>query len=327
MFFKESIYKKIYDKIKKAQIIVIARHVGPDPDALGSSLGLKQIILDNFPEKTVYAIGNPAAKFNYLGSLDKIPEDLNNDNALLIVTDTPDRKRVDGVDPLNFKNSIKIDHHPYIEKTCSIEWIDDKASSASQMIIELVLNTKLSFTKESAEKIYAGVVADTNRFMFAYTSPKTFNLVSKMIENTNMDITKVYENLYLRNYKDIKFQGYLSQNINITEENVGYIIINNDILKEYGVDPATPGNMINNFNYINEILVWVTATEDKELGSYRVSIRSRGPIINDVASAHGGGGHIYASGTRLKTEEEINSLIKDLNKRVREYKEKNLEKN
>ena len=228
---------------------------------------------------------------------------------------------------LNFKNSIKIDHHPYIEKTCSIEWIDDKASSASQMIIELVLNTKLSFTKESAEKIYAGVVADTNRFMFAYTSPKTFNLVSKMIENTNMDITKVYENLYLRNYKDIKFQGYLSQNINITEENVGYIIINNDILKEYGVDPATPGNMINNFNYINEILVWVTATEDKELGSYRVSIRSRGPIINDVASAHGGGGHIYASGTRLKTEEEINSLIKDLNKRVREYKEKHLEKN
>ena len=108
MFFKKNIYKKIYSKIKQAKIIVIARHVGPDPDALGSSLGLKQVIEDNFDGKKVYVIGNPASKFSFLGVLDKLPDDLNNDDALLIVTDTPDRKRVDGVDPLNFKNSIKI---------------------------------------------------------------------------------------------------------------------------------------------------------------------------------------------------------------------------
>ena len=70
------------------------------------------------------------------------------------------------------------------------------------------------------------------------------------------------------------------------------------------------------------MLVWVTATEDKDLGSYRVSIRSRGPIINEVAANHGGGGHIYASGTRLKTEEEINSLLKDLVEVSKQYIEK-----
>ena len=325
MFFKKNIYKKIYNKIKKANIIVIARHVGPDPDALGSSLGLKQIIEDNFKDKKVYVIGNPAAKFNYLGNLDKIPENLNNDEALLIVTDTPDRKRVDGVDPLNFKNSIKIDHHPFIEKTCSIEWIDDKASSACQMILELVLSTKLILSKKASQKLYTGIVADTNRFMFAYTSSKTFNLVGKMLEEANIDITKVYDNLYLRDYKEIKFQGYLSENITITDNGVGYIIIKDEILKQYNVDPATPGNMINNFNHINEIYVWLTATEDKDMSSYRVSVRSRGPIINETVSNHGGGGHIYASGTRLKTIEEIENLIKDLDKTVKEYKEKTLE--
>ena len=322
MFFKKNVYQEIYDKIKKAKIIVIARHVGPDPDALGSSLGLKQIILDNFDNKDVYVIGNPASKFSYLGSLDKIPEGLNNDDALLIVTDTPDRKRVDGVDPLNFKNSIKIDHHPFIEKTCSLEWIDDKASSACQMILELVFNTKLVLSKEASEKLYTGIVADTNRFMFAYTSSKTFNLVGKMLEKVDLDITKVYDNLYLRDYKDIKFQGYLSLNLTITDNGVGFIIINDDILKEYNVDPATPGNMINNFNHINEIYVWLTATEDKDMGSYRVSVRSRGPIINDVVSNHGGGGHIYASGTRLKNAQEINSLIEDLDDIVKKYKER-----
>lgn len=321
MLFKNNIYKQIYNRILKADIIILAHHVGPDPDALGSSLGLKEIILNNFPNKKVYSIGKPASRFNYLGLIDDLPEDLNNDKALLIVTDTPDHRRVDGVDPRNFKNSIKIDHHPFIEKTCDLEWIDDKASSACQMILELVFNTDLTLNDCAAEKLFTGLVADTNRFMYAYSSSKTFKLVGKMLEITNIDITKVYEKLYLRDYKEIKFQGYLSENFNITENGVGYVIINDDVLKEYDVDPATSGNMINNFNYIKEFLIWVTATLDKDMETYRISIRSRGPIINKIAEKHGGGGHIYASGSRLKTEEDIMLLIKDLDEVAKNYVE------
>ena len=76
-----------------------------------------------------------------------MPENI--DNALLIVTDTPDHKRVDGIDPRKINNSIKIDHHPYVETMCQLEWIDDKASSASQMILELAFQTNLKLTKES----------------------------------------------------------------------------------------------------------------------------------------------------------------------------------
>lgn len=318
--FKSNIYKQIYKKIKKANKIIIARHVGPDPDALGSSLGLKQIIINNFPDKEVYVIGSPAAKFRFIGELDKLPETI--DDALLIVTDTPDHKRVDGLDPRRVKNSIKIDHHPYVETMCELEWIDDKASSASQMVLELAFNTNLKLTKEAGEKLYIGLVADTNRFMFSYSNAKTFALVSKLLEETNIDITEIYNKLYLRPYKEIKFQGYMAEHYQITSNKVGYLIIHDETLKDYNVDAATPGNMINSFNHINEMLVWVTATEDKDLGSYRVSIRSRGPIINEVAANHGGGGHIYASGTRLKTEEEIMSLVKDLDEVSKEYIEK-----
>ena len=318
--FKKKIYKKIYQKIKKADTIIIARHVGPDPDALGSSLGLKQIILDNFPNKKVYVIGAPAAKFKFIGELDKLPDSI--ENTLLIVTDTPDHRRVDGIDPRRISNSIKIDHHPFVEAMCSLEWIDDKSSSASQMILELAFNTKLKLTKSSAEKLYIGLIADTNRFMFSYTNAKTFALVSKLLKQTDIDITKIYNELYLRPFKEIKFQGYMAQNYQITENKVGYLIINDETLKTHNVDAATPGNMINSFNHINEMLVWVTATEDKELGSFRISIRSRGPIINEVAAAHGGGGHKFASGTRLKTQEEIYNLIKDLDETTKNYIEK-----
>ncbi len=318
--FKKNIYKQIYKKIKKANTIIIARHVGPDPDALGSTLGLKQIIVDNFPDKKVYVIGSPAAKFRYIGELDKLPE--NFDDALLIVTDTPDHKRVDGLDPRRIKNSIKIDHHPYVETMCELEWIDDKASSASQMVLELAFNTSLKITKEAGEKLYIGLVADTNRFMFSYSNSKTFAIVSRLLKETDIDITEIYNKLYLRPYKEIKFQGYMAEHYQITSNKVGYLIVHDETLKAYNVDAATPGNMINSFNHINEMLVWVTATEDKDLGTYRVSIRSRGPIINEVAASHGGGGHIYASGTRLKNEEEIMSLVQDLDEVSKEYTEK-----
>lgn len=321
MFIKQNIYRQIYSKIVKFDTIVIARHVGPDPDALGSSLGLKQIIMDNFPNKKIYSIGKPAKRFSFLGPLDVLPEDLDNEKVLLIVTDTPDHRRVDGVDPRNFTNSIKIDHHPFIEKTCDIEWIDDTSSSACQMVLELALNLDLKLSNEASEKLYTGIVADTNRFLFTYTSVKTFELIGKMLRNTNVDINKVYENLYLRNYNEIKFQGYMSLNFNITEGGVGYIIIDDDVLKQYNVDPATPGNMINNFNYIEDFKIWLTATLDRDLGTYRISVRSRGPIINKILEKHGGGGHIFASGTRLKSIEEIMKLVSDLNAALLEYEE------
>ena len=73
------IYKKIYKEIKKAKKIVIARHIGADPDALGSSIALKEIIQNTFKDKEVYVIGYPASKFKYLGNLDKLPEDVYKD--------------------------------------------------------------------------------------------------------------------------------------------------------------------------------------------------------------------------------------------------------
>ena len=84
--------KKIYKEIKKHKKIVLARHIGPDPDALGSTLGLKEIILNTFPGKEVYAVGTPASRHKYIGELDIFDESLYED-ALLIVLDTPDLKR------------------------------------------------------------------------------------------------------------------------------------------------------------------------------------------------------------------------------------------
>ena len=86
------IFRNIYKYIKKYNTIVIARHKGPDPDALGSQLALRELIRNRYPKKHVYAVGSYATRFRFMGSLDKI-EDIDYDNALLIVLDTPDKMK------------------------------------------------------------------------------------------------------------------------------------------------------------------------------------------------------------------------------------------
>ena len=132
-------YKRIFKEIKKYNTIVIARHIGVDPDAMASQVALRDSIKLTFPEKNVYAIGTGSAKFTFLGKLDKV-EKFN--NALLIVTDTPDKRRVDTADVSQFAYSIKIDHHPFIEKFCDLELIEDTASSACEIIMKLWLLLK-----------------------------------------------------------------------------------------------------------------------------------------------------------------------------------------
>ena len=138
------LFKDIYKLIKKYHIIVIARHIGADPDALGSQFALKEVIKENFKDKEVYAVGSTASKFRFMGNLDK-PEDIDLSQTLLIVLDTPDKKRIDGIEELEeYGDIIKIDHHPFVEKFSDTEYIEE-CSSTSQLIfkfIQLSLNKK-----------------------------------------------------------------------------------------------------------------------------------------------------------------------------------------
>ena len=317
-----NVLKKIYKEIKKHKKIVLARHIGPDPDALGSTLGLKEIILNTFPNKQVYAVGTPAARHKYIGNLDMFDESLYED-ALLIVLDTPDIKRVDGVDSTRFKYKIKIDHHPIVDKYCDIEYVVDSASSASELVMELVYSTLLEHNKEGAEKLYIGLISDTNRFLYSYTTDKTFYLVSWLLKEVNIDITDIYEKMYTMSIKEKKLQSYVILNLKITDNKLGYLVLNQDELNELGTDAATMTNIVNYLNYTEEMISWVIFAYDKNIDKIRASIRSRGPIINDVASNYNGGGHVYASGARLNNFDEVDEMIKELDRVCGDYNEKN----
>ena len=311
-------FQEIYNTIKESKKIILSRHVGPDPDAMASTMALRDSIKLTFEDKEVLVVGSSSSRFNYFGKLDRIDD---TSGSLLIVLDTPDIKRIDGVNIDEVDKIIKIDHHPLVDKFADIELIDDMASSASELVLELINNTELKMDINIASKLYIGIVSDTNRFMFNNSTNRTFKNVSDLIDKYKLDVNKLYEPLYLRPFNEVKFEGYIGFNLNLTSEGVAYIKITNDLLTKYEVDAASPGNMINNFNFIEEALIWVFFTEDVKNENIRVSARSRGPVINQILAHYNGGGHKFASGARIKTMDEADLIIKDFNLLCKKYKE------
>ena len=285
-----NIYKQIVKKIKEYDEIVIARHIGPDPDAIGSEIALRDLIKHNFPNKKVYAVGAGVSRFKYLGVLDKVDESKLT-HALLIIVDVPTFERVDSAYLPRYDYSIKIDHHPCDHKVCDLELVDTKSSSVCQLITELIYKTKLKITDEIASKLYLGIVADSDRFLLSYTTPKTLELSAKLLNDYNIDLMTLYNNLYERGLDERRFEAYIT-------------------------------NMVNDFNFIKEIKVWAFSSYDEKNEQFKINIRSRGIIVNEVASKFNGGGHKFASGARLKTESEVDDLFNALDELCKIEKQK-----
>ena len=309
-------YKKIFKEIKKYDTIVIARHIGVDPDAMASQIALRDSIKLTFPEKRVLAIGTGSAKFRYIGNLDKL-ENIN--DALLIVVDTPDKRRVDITSFDGFSEMIKIDHHPFIEKFCDIELIEDDRSSAAEIIMELIKDTKLLCNENIARTLFIGLASDSNRFLFNSCSANTFKLVGEYLEEYKFDMYDIYQQMYARPLKEVRLEGYMSENMEVTKHGVGYMKVSDEIINKFEADSASAGNVVNNFNFIEGVYIWLTITEDVKNEYYRISIRSRGPEINQVAEKYHGGGHKFASGVKLQTIEEAMLLVEDLDKALEKY--------
>ena len=311
---------KIYKLISKYNNIVIARHIGPDPDAVASQIALRDSIKLTFPKKNVYAVGAQVSRFKSYGHLDKI--DLSSlDNPLLIVLDVPNISRIDGIDYSLFKEVIKIDHHPYEDKMGNIEIVDTLSSSTCEIVARLIFKTKLKMDKNIASVLYLGMVADSDRFLLTTTTYETFNIASKLLSDYKLDLKSLYNIIYERPLNEFRFQAFLALNMTVTENGFGYIKVTNEMIKEFNVDSGTASNMVNNFNFIKDMIVWAFVSYDERQELYKVNIRSRGPIINEIASKYNGGGHPLASGARIKNEEDIDRLFKELDEACLKYKE------
>lgn len=318
VFITKPVINQIFKKIKKYNNIVIARHISPDPDAIASQIALRDSIRETFPSKNVLAVGVGVAKFKGYGTLDKQNYE-SIKGALLVTLDVPNLCRVDGIDGLDYKEIIRIDHHPSEDIKGTPEWCDVTCSSTCQMVSELIMDTKLVLNTKIAENLFLGMVSDSDRFLLKNTTAHTFEVAARLVRESNLDFPPLYDKLYIRPFSEIKFQAYIINNLVVDESGLAYIKISDDVLKEYGVDAATVTNMINDFNFTADYVVWAFVVNDPRNDIIKVSIRSRGPVVNIIANKYNGGGHKLASGCRIKTMEDVDKLLEELKDAAKEY--------
>lgn len=315
---RKELLKKIYNEIKKYDLIYIVRHIGPDPDAIGSEIALRDCIKLTFPSKSVYAFGASVSKFKYIGHLDKFI-DFDYENALVITLDIPNKSRIDGLNIDKFKHIIKIDHHPYVEDFGGIEYIDEKACSTCEILLDLVNYTRLKINSSIARTLMIGIVSDSNRFLFNPVDEKIFYKVGDLIKKYKLNIQDIYSDIYMKPMSEVRLMGFIASNLKVTRNKFAYIILENDIVQSFNADSSSASNMVNDFSNIEEFIVWLFVTYDSKNEVFKVNIRSRGPIINEIASKYNGGGHKFSSGARVKTKEELDNLIVDYDELCKEY--------
>ena len=300
--------EQIKQMIEAADTIIIHRHERPDPDALGSQFGLQLTLQHQFPSKTVLTAGEMATSLSFMGELDQVDDELYKE-ALVVILDTANQARIDGKVAMTGKDVIKIDHHPDEDPYAPVQLVDTTMSSTSELLVHLLNEWGYEIPTSAAIQFYAGIVGDTGRFQFRGTTKRTFEVAAQLID-AGIDTDWLYRNMYETELAALHLQGYVLQQIQLTDQGVGYVVLTQDSLKQFGATVEQASLLVNSFAGLKGMKCWALFLEtDKEV---RVRIRSKGPVINEVAKEFNGGGHPMASGATIGQLSEVERVIRRL---------------
>ena len=305
-------FEEILENIKKYSVIVIHRHKNPDGDAMGSQLGLLNIIKDTYPEKEVYAVGDAAGRYAFMdadGELSDI-DDKKYSGALAIILDTSASALISDERYKLAEKTLRIDHHIFCEKIADTEVTDTSYESCCGLITALAMEGGLTVSKKAAKLLYTGMITDSGRFRYDSTSAQTFRLASFLFER-EFDTADIYRNLYSDDLSMVQLRARFILKIAFAGKNVAYIYTPIDEARSYGVSDFTLSRgMVNTMGEIRGIDIWANFTETSD--GVLCELRSSKYNINQIAVKHGGGGHEKASGATLKDKNEAMQVLSEL---------------
>ena len=315
----KKLLKGIITEIEKADSIVILRHRKPDPDALGSQIGLSKLIKGAYPKKAVYVIGDMPENLKYIGDMDEITQEVFS-KSLVIVVDCSTPRLINCPFEVNVDEVIKIDHHPNVTPYGKICYVDTTAASASEIMAELAFDatTPFKITSEAANVIYAGIIGDTGRFLYPSTTSKTFALVSKLIQH-DVDLAGIADKMITKPLNVNRMIGYIYEHLEVSPEGMASVVLTKEVLHRFEANDQLASLVVSVPGTVEGILAWSMYVEQED-GTFRGHLRSKGPTVNHIAQAFGGGGHRLACGIPSVTKSQILEVDAELKEAVRNFK-------
>ena len=310
-------FEKVLEAVKAYDTIIIHRHNRPDGDAMGSQLGLKHLILENFPNKTVYAVGDAPGYFGFMEGavMDEIPDSAYT-GALAIILDSAATHLISDNRYTLAEKTARIDHHIFCEKIADVEVVDTSFESCCGMIAEFASQCQLKLNPLAAKSLYTGMVTDSGRFRYDGTTARTFRLASLLMEQ-KFDTNELFRDLYADDFAAKQMKAKFILKIQFSPKNVAYIYTTLEEFKELNADTFTVSRaMVNTMADIRGVDIWVNFTETEK--GVLCELRSSKYNINPIAVKYGGGGHQKASGASVADRDTAMAMLADLDKIMEE---------
>jgi len=310
-------YNKILGKIKQYDKIIIHRHSNPDGDALGSQIGLRLLIEENFPEKKVYTVGDHAKRYSFMAGskMDEI-EDGVYEGALAIILDTSAKALISDERSTLAAETVRMDHHIFCGKIADIEVIDTGFESCCGVVTEFVRQSGLRLNPLAAKSLYTGMVTDSGRFRYDGTTAQTFRLASLLMEQ-KFDTNQLFRDLYADDFASKQLKAKFILKIRFTSANVAYIYTTLEEFQQLQADTFTVSRgMVNTMADIKGVDIWVNFTETEK--GVLCELRSSRYNINPIAVKYGGGGHMKASGATVADRATAMAMLEDLDQLIGE---------
>ena len=306
-------YRKILQEILQYDKIIIHRHSNPDGDALGSQIGLRLILEENFPDKKIYTVGDHPKRYAFMARsrMDEL-EDSAWEGARAIILDTSAKSLISDERYTLAARTVRMDHHIFCEKIADVELTDTSFESCAGLVAAFAKENGLRLTPLAAKSLYTGMITDSGRFRYDSTSAQTFRIAAYLFEQ-EFDTNDIYRNLYADDFAHIRLKAEFVLKIKFTEHKVAYIYTTLEEAKATGADTfAISRGMVGTMAEIRGIDIWVNFTETED--GVLCEIRSSKYNINPVAVKYGGGGHKKASGATVADREEAMRMLADLDR-------------
>ncbi|MFN3266448.1 MAG: DHH family phosphoesterase [Deinococcales bacterium] len=280
--------------------IVIAAHVDPDGDAIGSVLGASRAL--QALGKKVQPVAVPPHYLEWMAPSGELTPKLEllEPDSLLLILDSAEVSRVDGV-PMNQAGIpiINIDHHGSNPRFGEIALVSPDKAACASMVKDLVTALGVSLSPAIAEPILTGILTDTGFFRNSNTDAGVMRAAADLLES-GVQLTKINEALASQ---PRSFYGLQSEVYATIEYPLGgkmiTAVVNNAMLEKLGASWEDVESLV---GYIRNAEGTVLACLLKDYGdSVKVSLRSKGEVsAQNIAIACGGGGHVPAAGATLQ---------------------------
>lgn len=311
--------KKILEEVKTAKTIAISGHIRPDGDCVGSCMGMYLYLKKELPDAEIKVfLEKPSEVFQCISGIEDIIDishiaDISDcanaaetnrsaDMAydVFIALDCS-KERLGSAEKL-FEQALKtinIDHHISNHGCGDVNYIRADASSASELVFELLEEEKLD--QEIAKALYIGIIHDTGVFQYSNTSPAVLQIAAKLISYGFQFSEIIQSTFYEKTFVQNQILGRaLLESILFMNGKCIVAVISKKMMDFYKVTGKDLDGIINQLRNTKGVECAVFLYE-LEPFTYKVSMRSGAAVdVSKIAEFFGGGGHVRAAGCTMQ---------------------------